>query len=59
MITVSWVEQRSRALPEGGDSADMTFDMLELDIIEQDTYDVSSKPTTTIESTRSRATNVS
>ena len=45
MIEIYWTEQRSRQLPEGGDSEELTIELLQLDIAEQDTYDVATEIT--------------
>jgi len=45
MILISWSERDSRALPEGGDADSITTTLLELDIAEQDAYDVATTVT--------------
>ena len=43
--TLYWSERDSRALPEGGDSETLVVGELELDLVEQDTYDVAATVT--------------
>jgi hypothetical protein len=45
MIQIYWTEQESRALPAGGDSDELTFNLVQLDICEQDQYDVAATVT--------------
>lgn len=43
MIEIRWVEEETRQLPEGGDAAmDFDFGLLALDIVEGDSYEVTS-----------------
>ena len=42
MITISWVEESTGQLPEGGDAFNFEFGTLNLDIAEADNYEVAS-----------------
>lgn len=46
MIIIYWSEQKSSTLPEGGDSINVSVESLHLDIVDNDSYDVSSMVTT-------------
>jgi len=39
MITITWFDEATRTLPEGGDRLELTTGVLDLDILETDTYD--------------------
>lgn len=45
MMTITWASSDTVQLPEGGDSSTMEFGRLDLDIVEQDSYDVAASIT--------------